>query len=523
MQLSGLAPGDWVTVQARFTPQADFLVAADGRTRTYAEGEERITRLARALRQLGIGRGDRVALLAVDSPEYVEVLLACMKLGATYVALNFRLAPAEIRTVLAASGAQVLFHSARYQEIVEDCMTGLAGRLRAAIRFEGAGPGLAGYEEFLAGGPDGGELQAVTGDDDILSISFTSGTTGTPKGVLQSQRMIKAITHSGILELGLRPGDLIYSGAPLFHAGGFGHLLYGVARGGASVVMPQWDADLALSWLGSGRVRQAMLVPSMIIQLLEHPRLAGADFSGLRSIMYGGAPMPTAVIRRMVEVFGCDLHNGFGAGTEAGGQLVLRPEDHRRALAGEEWLLGTIGRPAFGCDVRLLGPDWTEVPDGEIGVIASRGDTVMSGYLDRPDLTAHTVRDGWFCAGDLAWKDPEGYLHLAGRADEMIIRGGENVYPVEIEDVVGGHTAVAEIAVVGEPDPHWGQVVTAVVALRDGHLAPSAAEVKAHCRGRLAGYKVPQRIVVVGSFPRNPAGKIDKIRLRELLAEGQIS
>ena len=511
MQLSGLAPGDWVTAQARFTPQAAFLVAADGRTRTYAEGEQRITRLARALQQLGIGRGDRVALLAVDSPEYVEVLLACMKLGATYVALNFRLSPAEIRTVLAASGAQVIVHSARYQEIVEDC------QVRHAIQFE------SGYEQFLAGGPDGAELAAVTRDDDILSISFTSGTTGTPKGVLQSQRMIKAITQSGVLELGLRPGDLIYSGAPLFHAAGFGHLLYGVARGGASVIMPQWDADLALSWLGSGRVRHATLVPSMIIQLLEHPRLAETDFSGLRSIMYGGAPMPTSVVRRMVDVFGCDLHNGFGAGTEAGGQLVLRPEDHRRALAGDEWLLGTIGRPAFGCDVRLLDPDGAEVPDGEVGVIASRGDTVMSGYLDRPDLTARAVRDGWFIAGDLAWKDQEGFLHLAGRADEMIIRGGENVYPVEIEDVVGGHAAVAEIAVVGEPDPHWGQVVTAVVALRDGHDTPSAAEVKEHCRGRLASYKVPQRIVVVTTFPRNPAGKIDKLRLRELLAEGRIS
>ncbi|MFF5225236.1 class I adenylate-forming enzyme family protein [Dactylosporangium sp. NPDC000521] len=511
MQLSGLAPGDWVTVQARFTPQAAFLVAADGRTRTYAEGEQRITRLARALRRIGIGRGDRVALLAVDSPEYVEVLLACMKLGATYVALNFRLSPAEIRTVLAASGAQVIFHSARYQEIVDEC------RLRYAVQFE------SGYEEFLAGGPDGGELPAVSDDDDILSISFTSGTTGTPKGVLQSQRMIKAITQSGVLELGLRPGDLIYSGAPLFHAAGFGHLLYGVARGGASVIMPQWDADLALSWLGSGRVRHATLVPSMIIQLLEHPKLAEADFSGLRSIMYGGAPMPTSVVRRMADVFGCDLHNGFGAGTEAGGQLVLRPEDHRRALAGDEWLLGTIGRPAFGCDVRLLDPDGAEVPDGEVGLIASRGDTVMSGYLDRPDLTARAVRDGWFVAGDLAWKDQEGFLHLAGRADEMIIRGGENVYPVEIEDVVGGHAAVAEIAVVGEPDPHWGQVVTAVVALRDGHGALSAAEVKEHCRGRLASYKVPQRIVVVTTFPRNPAGKIDKLRLRELLAEGRIA
>jgi acyl-CoA synthetase (AMP-forming)/AMP-acid ligase II len=520
MQLSRLCPGDWVTLNARYFPANDCLVSADGELLTYAEVDQRVTRLVRALRASGVGRGDRVAIMAVDSPQYVELILACMKLGATYAAMNFRLAAPEVRTVLAASQAKLVFLSSRYEELVDGCFPEAAAHVRARIAFDKTEAGLPTYEEFLASGADGGEIESVTTDDDILSISFTSGTTGVPKGVLQSQRMIKAVTQSGALELGIRPGDLLMSGAPLFHAGGLGHVLYGVSRAAGSVILPQWELETALRWLQSGRVMQAMLVPSMIIQLLGHPRVLDSDYAELRSIMYGGAPMPTSVIRRMSEVFDCHLHNGFGAGTEAGGQLTLRPEDHRRALAGEEWLLSSIGKPAFGCDVRLLDPDGNEVPDGEVGEIASRGDTVMSGYLGQPELTARAVRDGWFRAGDLAWKDEEGYLHLGGRADDMIIRGGENVYPVEIEDVVGGHPDIDEIAVVGEPDHHWGQVVTAVVVLKDGSAALTVEQVRQHARGRLAGYKVPTRVVVVPAFPRNASGKIHKQELRRLLADG---
>jgi acyl-CoA synthetase (AMP-forming)/AMP-acid ligase II len=522
MQLSRLCPGDWVTLNARYFPANDCLVSADGEVSSFAEVDRRVTRLVRAMRAQGVGPGDRVAIMAVDSPQYVELVLACMKLGATYAAMNFRLAGPEVRTVLAASRAKLVFLSGRYEELIDGCFPEASSHVRERIAFDKTEAGLPTFEDFLASGPEGGEIESVTTDDDILSISFTSGTTGVPKGVLQSQRMIKAVTQSGALELGIRPGDLLLSGAPLFHAGGLGHVLYGVSRAAGSVILPQWELDTALHWLQSGRVMQAMLVPSMIIQVLGHPDVLESDYASLRSIMYGGAPMPTSVIRRMSEVFDCHLHNGFGAGTEAGGQLTLRPEDHRRALAGEEWLLGSIGKPAFGCDVRLLDPDGNEVPDGEVGEIASRGDTVMSGYLDQPELTARAVRDGWFRAGDMAWKDAEGYLHLVGRADDMIIRGGENVYPVEIEDVVGSHKNVDEIAVVGEPHEHWGQVVTAVVAVRDASAPLTVEETRELCRGRLASYKVPTRIVVVSDFPRNASGKIDKQELRRLLAVGEL-
>jgi acyl-CoA synthetase (AMP-forming)/AMP-acid ligase II len=238
--------------------------------------------------------------------------------------------------------------------------------------------------------------------------------------------------------------------------------------------------------------------------------------------MYGGAPMPPSVIKKMATTFGCDLYNGFGAGTEAGGQAMFRPGDHRRALAGEEHLLGSIGRPAFGCDIKLCDPDGNEVPRGEVGEIYSRSESVMSGYLGQPELSAAAIRDGWFHAGDLAWQDDNGYLFLAGRADDMIIRGGENVYPVEIEDVIAAHPAVLEVAVVGEPDHYWGEVVDVVIQPVAGRTV-TLAEIREHCRGQLASYKIPQRLILTDELPRNPTGKIQKAKLRRAITTGELS
>jgi acyl-CoA synthetase (AMP-forming)/AMP-acid ligase II len=271
-----------------------------------------------------------------------------------------------------------------------------------------------------------------------------------------------------------------------------------------------------LGWLQSGQVRHAMLITSMVILLLEQPGVRDSKYEGLRSIMYGGAPMPTSVIREMSKVFDCDLYNGFGAGTEAAGQTMLRPADHRRALAGEEHLLGSIGRPVYGVDVKLCGPEGKEVPTGEVGEIYSRSDCVMSGYLGQPERTAKAIAGGWFHGGDMAWQDADGFLFLAGRSDDMIIRGGENVYPVEIEDVVSDHPAVAEVAVIGEPDATMGETVTAVVRLVGGGSL-TYEELVLHCRGRLGGYKVPSRLAVVEDMPRSQTGKIQKGALKRRL------
>jgi fatty-acyl-CoA synthase len=268
----------------------------------------------------------------------------------------------------------------------------------------------------------------------------------------------------------------------------------------------------------SGRLTGAFLVPTMISTLLEHPDVTAGSYDELRSIIYGGAPMSPALLRRALDVFGCDFINAFGAATEGGLQSVLSSADHRRALAGAPHLLGSIGKPAFGVEMRIVDDTGADVPRGEVGEIITRSDPVMNGYLEMPEESARAIRDGWFWGGDLARMDDDGYLYLAGRSKDMIIRGGENIYPVEIETVLADHPSVAQVAVVGRPDEHWGEVVVAVVTGDPGGPAPDPEVLREHCRAHLAAYKVPAAVVVVDAMPLNASGKILKRTLRERLS-----
>ncbi|MQA03262.1 MAG: AMP-binding protein [Streptosporangiales bacterium] len=244
------------------------------------------------------------------------------------------------------------------------------------------------------------------------------------------------------------------------------------------------------------------------------PALQDKQVRTLESIGYGAAPMSPALLRRALDVFDCDFMNMFGAGTEAGLQTVLTPEDHRRALAGEEHLLGSIGKAGMGVALRLCDDDLNDVPDGTVGEIVTRSDACMSGYLDQPEETAKVLVDGWFRGGDLAYRDADGFLYLSGRKNDMIIRGGENIYPIEIEDVLSSHPAIHEVAVVGVPDERWGEVVRAHVVVAEG-AAFDEDDVRAYARQRLAGYKVPAIFQVDTDFPRNASGKVLKRALRK--------
>jgi acyl-CoA synthetase (AMP-forming)/AMP-acid ligase II len=251
----------------------------------------------------------------------------------------------------------------------------------------------------------------------------------------------------------------------------------------------------------------------MIDSILRLPGVKREDFASLRSVFYGAAPMSPALLQRAIATMDCDFFNGFGAGTEAAMQTVLTPEDHVRALHGATHLLGSIGRPGYSIDLQIWDDDGNEVERGQVGEIVTRSDMVMSGYLDQPELSERAVVNGWFRGGDLAWQDEEGYLYLAGRKSDMIIRGGENVYPIEIETVLSEHPGIAECAVVGVADEHWGEVVRAFVTpARDAQLDPE--EIRAFCREQLASYKVPAEVRVVDTLPRNASGKVLKRELR---------
>ena len=512
--LSSIGPGDWPTIGAHATPEAPALRTPAGVALTFAGLERRASRLALALQAAGIAKGDRIAILGTDGVGYAVTLFASLKLGTIATPLNFRLAGPELAGLTRIADPAVLVVEGRYGHLVDELRAAAPG-LRLVLSLDETD--ILTSIDALIDATEGAEsLPAATADDDVLLWMLTSGTTGTPRVVAQSQRMIKANTVKGVLEQSFQPDECLYAGTPLFHVAGMGWLYYAISRGASFMLLPQFEAGAVLDCLRSGVVTRCLLVPSMAVALLDRPEVARVP--RLRGIAYGGSAMPPELVRRLHETFGCDLYNTFGAGTEGGGQTILRPADHRAALAGKPHLLGSIGRPMFGVDLRLCDADGKEVGVGEVGEIHTRSDTVMSGYVGRDDLTREKVVDGWIRSGDMAWRDPEGYLYLAGRKDDMILRGGENIFPAEIENVLVEHPSVAEAAVVGLPDARWGQiVVAAVVPAPDQHPEPD--ELRTYCRGRLAGYKTPARLVVVPELPKNAAGKTMRPALVSTLVE----
>jgi acyl-CoA synthetase (AMP-forming)/AMP-acid ligase II len=497
---------EWITLSAERHPDKPCLVYADGSHHTFGWLSGRVNRLADALRAQGVGPGDRIAVLALDSHRYLETVLATMRLGAVYMPLNWRLTRPEVETLVRRGEPVALFYGERYADLVAGLDEQMPS-LRLLVGFEG------GYEGLLASGED--RLTRCPVDDDgLFGLIFTSGTTGLPKGVLQSRRMFRHTINSILIDQRAKPEELRYCASPMFHVTGTALILTGVALGYSSLLTPQFDPDATIRYLVEDRLTGVFLVPTMISMLLQRPELQGRRFDRLELMMYGAAPMSAGLLRRAMATFECDFINLFGAGTEAGLQTVLTVEDHRRAAAGEERLLGSIGRPATGVALRLTDDDMNDVPLGEVGEITTRSMSVMDGYLGMPDETDRSLRDGWFRAGDLAYRDADGYLYLAGRKNDMIIRGGENIYPIEIESTLAEHPAVALVSVVGVPDEHWGETVRAWLVLRP-ETAVTPAELGAFCRARLASYKVPSEFRVAESLPMNASGKILKRELRQ--------
>ncbi|MQA15546.1 MAG: AMP-binding protein [Pseudonocardiaceae bacterium] len=504
--------GDFLRLSAQRHPSRPCFVFADGSSRSFAETNTRVNRLASALRARGIGKGDRVAILATDSGSYAEVLLCCMKLGATYVPLNNRLSDSEVLTLLRRAAPKALFVSSRYTATARS-LSPQVDSLDLVCCFDGEHDRLPGYDAVLETGADI-EPDVHVEDDDVLGLAFTSGTTGLPKGVLQPQRMVKSLIVNMSIDYEIVPDEFRYTASPIFHIAGQGMIFMHVWRGFPSLILPQFSTDEVLRWMHSDRLTGCFLVPTMISSLLDHPDVAAGSYASLRSIIYGGSPMSPALLQRAMARFDCGFINAFGAATEGGLQSVLSSADHRRALREAPQLLGSIGKPAFGVELRIVDERGDDVPRGETGEIITRSDAVMSGYLQMPEETAGAVRGGWFWGGDLARADDEGYLYLAGRRKDMIIRGGENIYPVEIETVLAGYPGITQVAVVGRPDEHWGEIVVAYLTV-DADAAPDLDTVRQYCRERLAGYKVPEQLLVVPEMPLNASGKILKRRLRE--------
>ena len=498
--------GSWIGRRAAATPRLPA-ITFDGHTTSYGELLDRIDRLAAELAAGGVGRGDRVGYLGLNDPMFLITLFAAARIGAVFVPLNYRLTAAELGYILADAGVHTLLADARHAAVAGPVLTGSGVRRALALS---AVPGWEPLPDLLA---NRGRLAAPVHlrSDEVAVIMYTSGTTGRPKGAMLTHGNLFWNNVNALLSFDVSQDDVSLVAAPLFHIGGLNvTTLVTLQKGGQIVLMPAFDPGQVLKLIAEYRVTTMFGVPAMFLFMSQVPEFAAADLSSVRFLICGGAPVPEALISRYGQR-GIAFVQGYGLTETAPLALVLRTDEVSVKV-------GAAGHAVLPLsDVRLVDVENNPVAPGERGEICVRGPQVMAGYWHNREATGAVIDvDGWFHTGDIGQADQDGYVYVVDRLKDMVITGGENVYPAEVEAVLYHHPAIAEVAVLGTPHEQWGEAVTAVVALNPG-AALTLAELSAFARDKLAGYKIPLRLEFIDALPRNPAGKILKYQLLERL------
>jgi len=470
-------------------------------TRTFAELHERSSRVAGALAAAGVGRGDRVGVLDRNGIEFFEVVFGCAKLGAAVVGLNWRLAAPEIATIL--TDAQV---SAVVVGEQQACLL----PADPGVPVVQTGPA---YERWIEQAPAQDPLVEVDPDDAVLLL-YSSGTTGLPKGAVVTHANLECTVEIARTSWRMGPDSVNLVPSPLFHIGGAGYGLTTLSQGGHTVLARDAAPAGLLAAIEQHGVTHAFLVPAVVQSLLNAPEIATADLSSLQLIGYGAAPMTDALLLQAMAVLGCGFLGVYGMTETSGTVLVLDPEDHDPG-GPRSHLLRSVGRPLPWVQLDVRDPvTGVATPTGQIGEIWVRSAQNTPGYWQQPGLTAQAIAEGgWLRTGDGAHRDDEGYVYLHDRLKDMIITGGENVYPAEVENALASHPAVSEVAVIAVPHGRWGETVKAVVVLRPGSQA-AGEELIEFARTRLARYKCPTSVDLVDALPRNASGKVLKKDLR---------
>ncbi|WP_046301290.1 long-chain fatty acid--CoA ligase [Mycobacterium sp. UM_Kg27] len=499
--------GSWIARRAAATPNLPAITYGEI-TWTYLDFANRIDRLAAELAAGGMQRGDRVGYAGLNHPDFLVTLFAAARIGASFVPLNWRLTADEFGYILGNAQVHTLVADAERAAVI-DAVRRQAG-LRRAIALTPV-PGWEVLDELLAErAPLADPVFAEP--DDIAVIMYTSGTTGHPKGAMLTHANLFWNNINALLTFDTSQHDVSLVCAPLFHIGGLNvTTLLTLQKGGRIVLMPTFDPAEALRLLAEERVTTMFGVPAMFLFMSHRPEFADTDLSSVRSFVYGGAPVPEPLIRRYAER-GIPFAQGYGLTETAPLALVLRTDE-----VGVK--IGAAGNQVLPLsDVRLVDLENQPVPAGTRGEICVRGPQVMAGYWRNPEATAAVIDgEGWFHTGDIGQADDEGYVWVLDRVKDMVISGGENVYPAEVEDVLYGHPAVAEVAVLGTPHEKWGEAVTAVVVLRPGATL-ELDELRDHARQKLAAFKLPIRLEFVDALPRTQSGKVVKYQLREVLS-----
>ena len=505
---------DVVRHHARVRPGAVALVFQEEQI-TYAELDALSSQCAQALIAAGVKPGDRIGTLARGNADFFVLWFGCLKAGACLNPVNWRLAPPEVAFILKDAGCRLIVVGAEYAGMIGGLSEELPD-LSTRIQFEPGHPSWPGFRDWIGAHPAVDPQRPARADDDVIQL-YTSGTTGLPKGVQLTEASYAACFRSASTAWALiEPDDAVLVCMPLFHVAGANLGMLGLLMGGRCIIMREVDVGLMLRLFGEHGVRHAFLAPAIINMVLQHPEQAQADLSQLDYVYYGASPISEEVLTRAQARFGSRFMQLYGLTETIGGGCYLPPEAHDAALGK----LRSCGRPSPGYEirVRIAGRD-AEV--GEVGEIEIRSEGIMKGYWNRPDATAQSIdAEGWFRSGDAGFFDSDGYLFIHDRVKDMIVTGGENVYPAEVENALMSHPAVADAAVIGVPDDRWGEAVKAIVVLRPDAVK-DPEDVIAHCRTLIAGYKTPKTIDFIDVLPRNPSGKVLRRELREPYWQGR--
>ena len=509
---------DFLNIASAICPDKMAIVFEDKRY-TFSQLNERVNRLANGLMKLGVKKGERVALIQVNCNQCVETYFAVAKMGGIYLPLNFRAKEKELAYMLNTAEATAIIIGERYVPMIKSIQPECKS-LKHLITIEQKHDDMLYYEDIIENSPPD-DVFAEIDDHDTTILMYTAGTTGFPKGVMLSHNSFSSYMLENVTPADPEASESNILTVPLYHVAGIQAMMAAIYGGRTLVMERQFEPEEWMTLVETEKANRAMMVPTMLKQLLDHPNFKKHDLSSLKVITYGAAPMPLPVIRKALEEFpGVSFINAFGQTETASTITALGPEDHVLTGTPEEierklQRLASIGKPMSDVEMKVVDDDGKKLGPGEVGEILARGPRVMSGYWKDEEKTAKTIdKDGWVHTGDVGYVDKDGYYFLSGRSSDMIIRAGENISPEELENAIREHPKVEDVAVIGVPDETWGEEPRAVVIPKKGQK-PTEEEIMEWCRERLASFKRPRTVVFVDDLPRNPMGKLIKREIRE--------